>query len=371
VQSSCPHDARIHQRGAANLHLTDVVAALTIIDMPARLHNVLNDARILAVAATLQSLNMLDRDTFLRQLRDPSHHIPDAAADFVQSMAWDEILSALGQLTGGGPARPLKTEEFDRLRNAASHGAPAVPPTQPGSPPLFEVRQAAVRYFHGSIGNLSLRVTPISRLRMVMVQTGYRRVDPMSREVVPTLFEWGGVIWFPGVQLFGEGLFIDIPAGNLQPAGSRADAWYERIGHVVSPGPDDVEHPVHVWWHTLAHRLLRSLSLDSGYSSASIRERTYLATNGGQTQGGLLLFTVQPGGDGTLGGLIALVERFDDVLRAALADLGDCSNDPLCADAPMTGADGAACYSCLLASETSCEHRNLALDRLLLLENLP
>ena len=131
-------------------------------------------------------------------------------------------------------------------------------------------------------------------------------------------------------------------------------------------------HPVHVWWHTLAHRLLQSLAVDSGYSSASIRERIYLhndATHG--IRGGLLLFTVQPGGDGTLGGLMSLVPRFAQVLDDALRDLATCSNDPLCEQAPQLGAEGAACYSCLLASETSCEHRNMGLDRLLLLDNLP
>ena len=87
--------------------------------------------------------------------------------------------------------------------------------------------------------------------------------------------------------------------------------------------------------------------------------------------GGLLLFTVQPGGDGTLGGLMSLVPRFAQVLDDALRDLATCSNDPLCEQAPQLGAEGAACYSCLLASETSCEHRNMGLDRLLVVDTLP
>ncbi len=64
-------------------------------------------------------------------------------------------------------------------------------------------------------------------------------------------------------------------------------------------------HPVFVWWHTLAHRLINALSVDSGYSSAAVRERVYvyLNTTDGSFDGGILLYTVQPGGDGTLGGL--------------------------------------------------------------------
>jgi hypothetical protein len=117
---------------------------------------------------------------------------------------------------------------------------------------------------------------------------------------------------------------------------------------------------------------LTALSVDSGYSSTAIRERTYLTfDSNGNSVGGILLYTVQPGGDGTLGGLMSLVPSFSNILDDALRDTGTCSNDPLCAEAPGAGSDGAACYSCLLVSETSCEHRNRGLDRLLLLENLP
>jgi len=167
-------------------------------------------------------------------------------------------------------------------------------------------------------------------------------------------------------------LFIDMDNHLFVPAGPRAASW--RTRYADSPDSQDPNEldPVSVWWHTLSHRLLRALSVDSGYSSAAIRERVYLSHDPqGQAHGGLLLYTVQPGGDGTLGGLISLADHFDEVLRSALRDVADCSNDPLCAEAPATGAPGAACYSCLLASETSCERRNLHLDRLILIEDPP
>jgi hypothetical protein len=53
-----------------------------------------------------------------------------------------------------------------------------------------------------------------------------------------------------------------------------------------------------------------------------------------------------------------------------------CSNDPICADhEPSSTADdravyGAACHGCLLIAETSCEARNLFLDRSLLVETM-
>ncbi len=245
---------------------------------------------------------------------------------------------------------------------------------------------------------------------MVFVQKAYQRMmDPQKKcKEVSTEFSMQSQRWYPGVELFGEGIFLDLDGAPLTLVGKRLDAWQrrfdesdrpsgdaqkegkkstkqkggkgpttkdERADEASQPGDADKtrlrSRPVHVWWHTLSHRLLRALAVDSGYSSAAIRERVYVIDDDGKIRGGLLLYTVQPGGDGTLGGLISLVPRFDQVLESALRDLGTCSNDPLCEQSPQLGAEGAACYSCVLTSETSCEHHNLGLDRLLLLDNLP
>jgi hypothetical protein len=112
------------------------------------------------------------------------------------------------------------------------------------------------------------------------------------------------------------------------------------------------------------------LGIDSGYSSASIRERIYMSRGSrtGELKGGLLLYTTQPGGDGSMGGLISLVPEFERVLDSANRNLDLCSNDPLCSEEVVRGdiCNGSACYACMLLSETSCEHRNMFLDRNLL-----
>ena len=56
-----------------------------------------------------------------------------------------------------------------------------------------------------------------------------------------------------------------------------------------------------------------------------------------------------------------------DLILRSLSDSAVCSNDPLCEEAAET-REGAACYACCLISETSCEHRNKMLDRLILRE---
>jgi hypothetical protein len=221
-----------------------------------------------------------------------------------------------------------------------------------------------------------------------MVQTGYRRLDPLN-PVVDRAFDDGQQLWYPGVELFGEGIFLDLnpdaqastQTRHFPFSGAAANAWFDAwltpdsFGRAMHPDEQYQLHPVFVWWHTLAHRLMNALAVDSGYSAAAVRERVFVDVDEqtGEAGGGVLLYTSQPGGDGTLGGLVALVPEFERVLQRAIDTLDTCSNDPLCGEERFAPGkyNGAACYACALVSETSCEHRNMQLDRTLLLENLP
>jgi hypothetical protein len=367
----CQNPARIVQRGSANLRMSELETALTILDMPARLHDILAGRSLLGRLETLYGEDLLDHKRVISAAKKAK--LSDDSIAYLEQLPWRAIELAIGQLLNPyqeGPSS-LQDAELEHLRNAAAYGAPANPQVQQlGSPPLFEVKQADVRTVPGPADNLTFRVVPISRLRMVMVQTGYRRLAPETGKVVSTAFERNGGFWYPGVELYGEGIFIDLADIPLALTGSRATAW--KAQYDAAPSADLVLHPTHVWWHSLSHRLLWALSVDSGYSSAAIRERVYVRVEDGEvTASGLLLYTVQPGGDGTLGGMISLVNRFGRVLERGLQDVATCSNDPLCEEAPTGGAEGAACYACLFTSETSCEHRNHGLDRLLLTDNLP
>jgi hypothetical protein len=115
---------------------------------------------------------------------------------------------------------------------------------------------------------------------------------------------------------------------------------------------------------------MRQLSLDCGYSTASLRERLYVdEENPGMA--GLLIYTSTTDADGTLGGLQrqgtpTLIRR---TIPAAIHAMDWCSSDPLCIEGHMAApeaASGAACHACVLAPETACEHFNRLLDRALL-----
>jgi hypothetical protein len=300
------------------------------------------------------------------------------------------VMATIGDIVSGDlPAteQNLRLEEFEALSEAATNGSSPLPSPTPGAPPQFEVIKERVRSVPGPRGRL-LRVAPVDRLRVVMVQTGYRRLDPLNNPV-QRAYDGGQRDWFPGVEHFGEGIYIDLApvcddgseGQHLPLEGACADDWFgawidpPSFGLEVRPEGRHELHPVFVWWHTLAHRLINALSVDSGYSSAAVRERVFVDVDddSGEARGGVLLYTAQPGGDGTLGGMVALVPEFERVIETVFRDLDSCSNDPLCGEERfMPGKySGAACYACALVSETSCEHRNLRLDRNLLLQNLP
>mgnify|MGYP000971750042 CR=1 FL=1 len=391
VRTPCNADAKILQRGAANLRIAEIQTALTIPPRATNLHRLLE---IFAIQVTLTNNTPANKGAFLSLLKNMvgRNQISQAVYDEIQTFDERTLMSAINDVvTGELPADmfALRSEEFQALRESASFGHPPQPSSQPGAPPQFEIVQSQVRTVIGPGGH-HLRITPVNRLRVVMVQTGYRRVpggDPQDSRVVPVGFALNNRNWFPGVELFGEGIFIDLdvenhPRNSLSLAGDAYDIWIKAwqnpqdFSSRTLIGDDRNQlHPVFVWWHTFAHRLINALSVDSGYSSAAIRERIFLDidVSSGKANGGILLYTAQPGGDGTLGGLIALVPEFDRVLKGALRDIDACSNDPLCGEEHFAKGkyNGAACYACSLISETSCEHRNMRLDRSLLLQNLP
>jgi hypothetical protein len=197
-----------------------------------------------------------------------------------------------------------------------------------------------------------------------------------------------GCDWLPAVEQFGEGLFVHFDERAILNWLSREhvrnrhdkllhgfERWANRYGKNAPRYPGTA----YFLLHSLSHALMQEISLDCGYPASSLKERVYAYAS---AQGGiidccgLLIYTASPGAQGTLGGLVSIAPRFSEILTAALRRAEICSNDPICADhePDVHTADrathGAACHSCLLVAETSCEARNLFLDRALLVRTM-
>lgn len=373
----CPHNAKMIQRGAANIRMAEIRTAVTIPPRATPLHRILELHSIQAAILTNNPHSKAELLTTLERLRQ-RNLIQESALAEIEAADERQLLIAIEDvMRGEQPANDveLKHQELRALSIAANEGYPRTPTGIPN----FEVDQNKVRLIQVS-PDLTLRVCPISRLRVVMVQVGYRRLKPQNDHLVYRSIRVHERTWYPGVEHFGEGVYLDIPdkdqarrlAVQLRETSigiKWKQAHQDPSSFGFAPGAlDDYQlHPSFVWWHSMSHRLINAISIDSGYNSASIRERVYL-DDAPEPDGGLLIYTAQPGGDGTLGGLIGLVPHFETVLQTALLDLHSCSNDPLCEEEAFTAnrANGSACYACLFLSETSCEHRNMFLDRGLL-----
>jgi hypothetical protein len=241
-------------------------------------------------------------------------------------------------------------------------------------------------------------------LREVACLYGFTRFEPAP--VITEEFEDVGLAvrgaplarnptWLPAVEQFGEGLFLTFDRDAIQEWRTRsrveariadlrvgADRWLQqrrqRGENISDRAIRDQLRPEYLLAHSLAHALITEVAIDCGYPASSIRERIYISAGLGAAvpEVGILIYTASAGNQGTLGGLVEVSRRFAQVLENALERQRLCSGDPVCADHdPATAADdrtlhGAACHGCLVIAETSCEARNLFLDRALLVDTV-
>ena len=234
------------------------------------------------------------------------------------------------------------------------------------------------------IGEFPFKVCSINKIQTLTAQYGYQRVPVLKKE--GTKFENSQTIfigehdtfddteWYPVFEGFGEGIFITSDKNPLKELDldDISQRWIENKPTYKVDKRPEVKEPLFVWWHSLAHALIRTLSFTSGYSIASIRERVFIDNSDADPSkhtGGILIYTTNPGQDAGMGGLVKTRDTFDNIINDAIEDVKMCSYDPLCITNEVSHekVNGAACIYCLLLPETSCEHNNMWLDRHMLL----
>ncbi len=75
--------------------------------------------------------------------------------------------------------------------------------------------------------------------------------------------------------------------------------------------------------HSLSHALVSEIAIECGYPASALKERVYAledpAHGGALTRCGILIYTARA--QGALGGLIATVPRFSEIMRTSLTSL--------------------------------------------------
>ena len=90
--------------------------------------------------------------------------------------------------------------------------------------------------------------------------------------------------------------------------------------------------------------------------------------SGAEKMSGVLVYTASGDADGSLGGLVhnGMPGLFETLVERAIENARWCSRDPICIQSRGQGPGScnlAACHSCALLPETSCEFGNSLLDR--------
>lgn len=370
-EQGCDADCRTLQRGSSAAWFPVVRSALSIPPFSMKLYD--------AVGQKFAMWKDESDETIVRQATNVG--LIGGRAEYTA----ENVLEAMNKLrrhieggapdpsvvTGFEPADVIRHEEYQQL-GASKYDDHFVcgPPPDGGSEPL-----------PSRISQVML----VSRLREVRVLQTFTRVEaPLESDPKERFAALSGVDtgWLPGIEVSGEGVFLRVdgdllrdwendPGSGAEDRARRIREQHEEALRQRVVGRQVPESPVRarlVLLHSLAHMLINEWSLDSGYPASALRERLYVADD----MAGILIYTASSDSAGSLGGLVeqGRLRKLRASLASAIERARWCSADPLCLESEAAGTDGlnlAACHSCMLLPETSCELNNTFLDRALVI----
>ncbi len=236
----------------------------------------------------------------------------------------------------------------------------------------------------------------IDSLKMTSVQVSFTRQEPIDKEYFLqddseernregqyikkkyTSIYGNRTKYIPAISNFGEGIFIDFNREMIDKW-VKSDEEIRNRANIIQTNFDKTKlnqkekrtiSPKFILLHTFSHLIIKELEFLSGYPATSLHERLYV----GEEMQGILIYTIA-GAEGSYGGLVSICksQKIGEVIKSALLRSTDCSSDPICYQTKeqgqgVGGTNLAACYSCVLLPETSCEEFNRFLDRKLLID---
>lgn len=365
---SCTAQLRVLQRGASNVYFSMTASALTIPPWSSKVQQ--------EIAVRWEQIeDILDSNPDEYVLRAVVQSVFHSLLE-MQICTIDELISEIKKRyndgNGGEYTKQNLLEDEYRVFCMGDYDDP--------EDVQFRIARATVPEF---LEDYIEDIVLAKRLREVLALRGFRRITPEQPNADDDRFKGyhlsGDCVplsdvelnWLPAIEMLGEGLFIKIREDALEE-------WEDAFENEYQPMRTRLEHSNvgcenfsarYVLLHTLSHLLIRQLSLECGYSGASIKERIYSTYPESDVKmAGILLYTSSSDSDGSLGGLVrkGLPESFEMIFRNMLQEASWCSSDPICIESHAQGYDSlnyAACHACSLLPETSCEMRNCLLDR--------
>ncbi len=366
--AGCKEEARTILLGASNSWFPSVMSALSIPRAVDGLAVLIEEAW-----AKLKDIPSLEVTTFVTApSRMPS------LAEYTPEQVWTAIeAKRSGQAASEAQEMDLKVPEWEVLTQRT-----AAPNTKD-----FKIRSVNAPLGYEDFFEPTIL---LDRVREVRALLGFTRIESKGDFADATPPDDGretplcrqAPSWVPVSEVRGEGIFLRLKEDTLQAWESQTavkslgqeflDA-HRKWRRVRRLQPPEAGFPGmrYILLHSLSHALMRQISLECGYTAASLRERLYCKAPGVEhgPMSGILIYTAASDSEGTLGGLVSLGEPLSlgRHVQQALEAMRICGSDPLCAEHGATGEGrgihGACCHACLFASETSCERGNRYLDR--------
>ena len=373
-EASCDMSLRVLQRSQTAVHYADIVSALDLsaddADETSELDSVLQN-----MISALSISSEADAQPFIDQFAKA------ASQKLGSTITRQVILEWVKRHFTGSNAAVSAVPTFDQTseNELLLEEWPAlttVSLSQSTHAPLVVRRDTSSQATFPELARYIDDVYLIERLREVRAFRGFRRVRPDATLVRPDLGIEPRQPWLPAIEVFGEGIFLQLSVKTIAEwERTHAPVIEQRIRRIearLKKGEGPVKRFAHlsdlaarfVMVHTFSHLLMRQLCYESGYGSASVRERLYVF----EDRVGVLIYTADGDSEGSLGGLVrqGRNDRLGRTIAAALERAAWCSNDPICREIPEHGfekLDLAACHACALVPETSCTHLNALLDR--------
>lgn len=370
-QANCDAPPRVIQRGASNVHFAVVASALSIPPVSEGMFQII-EGQWLTLSAIPEEAVLPVLNSLASQYGVP----PDGLMAAFREKR--KIEGAQGERTDADS----RAEEYAAL--SSDRDDPVVGGIVPQFTNLVSEPPDALAPWFDLIGE-------VSRLREVRALAGFSRIEPypVSAEGISNAIRDGHISplsksprnWLPAAEIRGEGIFlrfrteaIDQWIASNPGLENRVRILEQRSASVAAERGYLSEYQITarlLLVHSFAHALIRTISVDCGYSSSAIRERLYVreAGAGVPAMNGVLIYTGSPDSEGSLGGLVRLADpsHIERIVMQAIDSSRWCGSDPVCLETdPAQSGDrisGAACHCCLLLPETACEKFNRELDR--------
>lgn len=236
------------------------------------------------------------------------------------------------------------------------------------------------------------KILRIDNMKITSSQLDFSRVLPADADASTikskNIFKGNqdSILAYPVVENYGEGILFAFDYSKINEFASIGNFLNDEIkAKLLKLNKESnnfsekaIEYGVLNSWqlylvHTFTHLIIKELEFQCGYPTASLSERIYISNDEKYKMYGCMIYTAE-GAEGSMGGVIAQTRKLNlnKLIKNALIRATICHSDPLCWESEGQGLfdlNFSACFSCSLVSETTCELRNIYLDRKILVDS--